>query len=32
VIHALLLGQATPQETVDALTQAALAAQGGPSL
>lgn len=32
VIHALLLGQATPQETVDALTAAALAAQGGPSL
>lgn len=32
VIHALLLGQATPAETVDALTAAALAAQGGPSL
>jgi len=32
VIHALLLNQATPQETVDALTDAAKAAQGGPSL
>lgn len=32
IIHALLLGQATPQETVDALTAAANAAQGGPSL
>lgn len=32
VVHALLLGQATPQETVDALTAAANAAQGGPSL
>jgi len=32
VVHALLLGQATPQETVDALTAAAIAAQSGPSL
>ncbi|WIY52536.1 ABC transporter substrate-binding protein [Devosia sp. YIM 151766] len=32
VIHAMLLGQATPQETVDALTAAANAAQSGPSL
>lgn len=32
IIHALLLGQADPQQTVDALTQAALAAQSGPSL
>lgn len=32
IIHALLLGQASPEETVTALTDAALAAQGGPSL
>ncbi|WDR04740.1 ABC transporter substrate-binding protein [Devosia rhodophyticola] len=32
IVHALLLGQATPQQTVDALTAAANTAQGGPSL
>jgi multiple sugar transport system substrate-binding protein len=32
IIHALLLGQATPQQTVDSLKTAALDAQGGPSL
>lgn len=32
IIHALLLGQATPQQTVEALTAAANAAQSGPSL
>ena len=32
IIHALLLGQATPEETVTALADAARAAQGGPSL
>lgn len=32
IIHALLLGQATPEQTVAALTEAALAAQAGPRL
>jgi multiple sugar transport system substrate-binding protein len=32
VIHALLLGQATPKETVEALTAAARGAQGGKTL
>jgi len=32
IVHALLLGQSTPEETVAALADAARAAQGGPSL
>jgi multiple sugar transport system substrate-binding protein len=32
IVHALLLGQSTPEETVTALADAARAAQGGPSL
>ena len=32
VVHALLLGQATPQQTVEALTAAANSAQKGRSL